>query len=247
MIKQFGLNQFGLFKFGQPSHFISRIEDEILVGYVEDQTIQGNPNDLLPGTYGIYLIPKKSNYEEGTIDLTNGSDIIQSNNANFSKLQPFDRIKIEDSALGNNGVYTVTSNITSNSVQITEPISGPNETNLKWKIVGYFGNNYISETNNNEFIYEYDDYTILLTRKLLTQKNIDNASKFYQVDVINQHFANLVDLRAQNLYVLKSISAVNADNVIKGYFKDITTIEGPGTGLNLFEGFLDFLSALTFF
>lgn len=201
-------------------YFISRIEDEILVGYVEDQTIQGNPNDLLPGTYGIYLIPKKSNYEEGTIDLTNGSDIIQSNNANFSKLQPFDRIKIEDSALGNNGVYTVTSNITSNSVQITEPISGPNETNLKWKIVGYFGNNYISETNNNEFIYEYDDYTILLT-----QKNIDNAFKFYQVDVINQHFANLVDLRAQNLYVLKSISAVNADNVIKGYFKDITTIE----------------------
>ncbi len=29
--------------------------------------------------------------------------------------------------------------------------------------------------------------------------------------------------------------------------KTITTIEGPGTGLNLFEGFMDFLSALTFF
>ena len=29
--------------------------------------------------------------------------------------------------------------------------------------------------------------------------------------------------------------------------KDITTIQGPGTGLNLFEGFMDYLSALTFF
>lgn len=29
--------------------------------------------------------------------------------------------------------------------------------------------------------------------------------------------------------------------------KDITTIEGPGTGLNLFEGFFDLLSAYTFF
>lgn len=29
--------------------------------------------------------------------------------------------------------------------------------------------------------------------------------------------------------------------------KTITTIEGPGTGLNLFEGFMDYASALTFF
>lgn len=168
-------------------------------------------------TYYIYVVPKLSNYESGTLTFTNGSKVVSSN-VKFSTVSPYSSILIEDSVSGNNGIYQIAS-VNTSTIELTEVFTGTTEANLKWKVIGRFTDG--MELDSNDTIFEYDSYDIVVS---------SNASlegyMLAKVLVTNSgELDKLIDKRGENLFKLNPTVQLNADNILTGSINAVTTLE----------------------
>lgn len=183
-------------------------------------------------TYGLYIVPKQHNYEEGTLTFTNGSKSVVVTGGNFNKLKTFDGLVIDTSTLGNNGAYKIYNVTSTTSLDLTEEFTGTTETNLKWKVSGDLGKD---NPEPQDLIFYYDGYDIVLSSSPITGFKV--AEFILSAGLIT----TLTDKRATNLYSLKNISQSVADDVVKGIINDITTIEGKAQAESVNSRSKDFI------
>lgn len=169
-------------------------------------------------TYNLYLVPKESSYELGTLSFTTGSKIVTIANGNFSKLDPYESIVIDTSISGNNGVYEIYNVVGSDTLQLVETFAGTSESSLKWKIAGNFKG--YKTAGKEDLIYSYDSYDLVVS-----SQNLSTGFILASFKKTGGAISSITDRRSDNLFTVKAIGKVLADSVITGVLNSITTIE----------------------
>jgi hypothetical protein len=194
---------------------IWNLNNEIIIIKVDRTSI--DLSEYGDGSFYITVVPKKSSYEEGILSFTNGSKTVSIAGGTFTKIYPFEYIGIYDSISGNNGLYKV-ANIGTSTIELTESFTGTTENNLPWKIMGYYGQEITPNTEDNP-LYEYNDYDILITTDQI------NGICLAVVSILGAEIDRISDRRTSNLYKEKFSGNVNADSILNGINKQVTTIE----------------------
>jgi len=214
---------------------VYNLDGEVLIFQVNTQNISlsaYNPGDNL----GIYIVPKKSAYEQGLLNFTNNSKVVTFSDdsyATFNNMEVYDSILIETSIEGNDGIYRVET-VNPTSVVLTETFLGTTESGLKWKIIGYYGNSIVLDSSKT--IYEYDAYDLVLSTTPLTGIKLNTVL----LDEYG-HIERLTDNRLNVRYKEKGISDINSDSITQGSLTRITTRDERRNAAELPSMFLDIL------
>lgn len=177
------------------------------------------------GTYYVCIKPKATNFEKGTISVTQSDNRISaSSKGTFDRLRPggwiilFNSVTSGDggSTLNNGGAYRV-AEVSAETATLDQVFPGITENNLKWKVGAAFPSNAVPSVNDDKCIFVYDDYDIVIQTSAV-------GLKLSQVQIASALAVNVIDKRQENLYQPVNNGA-NADDVVKGVSKDITTIE----------------------
>lgn len=191
-------------------------DGEIILALVP-QTVVDFSSAVPNAIYTIYIQPKKTSIEVGTVGFVNGSKQVTITGGNFSKVCPFQYILVEGSSSGNDGIYQVSPTINTNTLELTEEFTGTTESGLSWKILGYTG----KPIDESKVIYEYEGYDI--TRS--TNRDLEGY-KIARVTISSGGSVSIVeDLRSSNLYTQKPIAEISADIIKKGKLNNITNLE----------------------
>jgi hypothetical protein len=179
------------------------------------------------GNYYVCIKPKSTNYEKGTLSFTNGSDIVSSTIKNvFKYLRPGGSIIIEnaDSIYGNGGNYPIISTSV-DSVRLATPFNGTSESGLKWKIGAEFPDGHNVDSNNERLAYEYDGYDLV----------ISSSPVGYELCYLRMSsgVATILSDRRPNFLAVFKNNSGNADDILSGLSKDITTIEEKASAARL--------------
>lgn len=188
------------------------------------------PIDAITYPNGIYYVcikPKVTNYENGTLTFTNGSDIVVSSlKGSFKYFRPGAAVIIEnsDTLYGNAGSYKVISTAI-DSVRLDKIFTGITESGLKWKIEAEFPGNYSTPDSSGRLAYEYDGYDLLLR---------SSPTGFELASIRTQSGTATIfsDRRPSYLANFNSNNA-NADDILSGAINNITTIEEKASAARL--------------
>ena len=217
---------------------IANISNEIVIVSVSQTDIDFS---AYSGTYFIYIVPEKSSYEDGLLTFTNLSKTVTIADGNFDKLNPYEYLVIVDSLLGNNALYQVSNDIASGSLELSEEFAGTTETDLKWKIAGYFGSVIIP--TGSSFPYEYDKYEIVVST---LPPGIGIADGICLTKAVCDGLGGIVltDYRNEgNLYIEKQLAPMIADSVTTGDTHGVTTIEEKAQAGNVSANLKSFVEA----
>lgn len=151
------------------------------------------------GIYSVVLRYKATNYEEGTISISNGSASVIGIKTKFTKtLSTNRRIKIGTS------FYTVESVADDENLGIVESFDQPNVTDGKYKVGGWFvGTPPLAEADN--LIYELDSYEIIFKTGAIAEYEVVLA----QITITSNIIYQVNDLRHK--YVLSLIDNKQVD------------------------------------
>jgi hypothetical protein len=185
-------------------------------------------------TYKLYIVPKSSSYEPGTIALVNGSDMVTLSGGDFQeKVYPYENIVVDTSGSGNDGLYKVYRVISSTVVQLASVFQGTSESGLKWKISGDLGKEIPSE---KDLLYYYDSYEAVISPSEVT------GIKIAEFVLTAGNISSFTDKRADNLFSQKNISQSVADEIIDGTLKAITLIEEKAQAATVNKRTKDFIT-----
>lgn len=197
-----------------PGYIVENYNGEIMLIEVPETVV-----DVSGSTDGqqyiVYVVPLKSNREEGTVSLTNGSQTINITGGDFNKLSDYEWILISGSSNSNDGLYQIHS-ASGASGTLTESFSGTSESGLRWAVVGWYGDMTPSESDT---LYEYDKFQVIVST---------NPELYgYKVALFNYDSSAiqlLEDIRHLNMFEVRNFGNVSSDKVIEGKTNNITTI-----------------------
>lgn len=187
--------------------------NEWKVGKVDNFTIQVNAGQafvldaenkvvriVLPSNYSIgmstddatYKVIARhfySNFEQGTVSVTNGSDVVVGTNTEFTKV-----LAINRRIYLNGTPYVVLSIESDTQLTLATAYAGTNFTTLQYKVGGYFGAYPVNENEN--LIYQNDGLILIVTTGAL------QANDLYLADVIIQNgwVTTINDKRYLNIF-----------------------------------------------
>jgi hypothetical protein len=200
---------------------IANISNEIVIVSIPQTDVDMS---TYSGTYYIYIVPEKSSYEDGLLTFTNGSKTVTIDaDGDFDKLNPYEYLVIIDSLLGNNALYQVSNDIASGTLELSEEFAGTTETDLKWKIAGYFGS--VITPTESSLPYEYDKYEVVVST---LPPGIGVANGICLAKAVCDGLGGIVltDYRNEgNLYIEKQLAPMVADQITAGDTHSVTTIE----------------------
>ncbi|MCA0388462.1 MAG: hypothetical protein LCH52_08205 [Bacteroidetes bacterium] len=151
------------------------------------------------GNYSVVLRYKATNFEEGTVSVSNGSTAVTGVKTKFTKtLSANRRIRIGSS------FYTVGSVADDENLGIVESFDQPNASDVKYKVGGWFaGTSPLAEADN--LIYELDSYEIILKTGAIAEYEVVLA----KVVITSNIIYDVQDLRHK--YVLSLINNKQVD------------------------------------
>lgn len=142
-------------------------------------------------TYKVLIKYAESNYEEGTVDVTNGSATVTGTGTKFTEIFAVNRrIVINDEP------YTVLSVESDTSLTLAENYSGDTDTDLNFKTGGWF--TAYPESINDNLIYGYDSYEFVIK----TGAKEDDEYWIAEVVVSGGVITTVTDKRTENIFKL---------------------------------------------
>jgi len=165
-------------------------------GFTARVKLINTQNIVMPSADGVYKVLLKhtyTNYEEGTISVINGSNVITGTGTEFTKLFGLNRLLIFGGQY-----YTVLQVNSDTELLITENYPGATASGINYAVGGWFTTPRIAVNDN--LIYELDSKSIVIT----TANKASNEYWLAEVTMTGGIITNVVDKRNQNIFKIYS-------------------------------------------